>query len=461
MKNPILRLVLALLAVAATGGAGYFVFMLEQRAATARTAERAFAEDVLRLQATLAELRAAQAGYLATGQDAAVWIQKASQLRQQAETQLKRLAAAAPAPEVESDLATVGEALASLGRFDKRIAELLRDEQTLTASALIFTDSAQVVTAATATLSNLRGARASKAGVAFSEARKQQVYAIAGAAAVVFLVLLLLVPGARRSRDDYVEAEEASATGSDAMLFAPAPQPPAPHVGLGRDLDLSLQRRQAPDDESDRALARELDAATADLAKSSRFAEGGGVAPGSSHAGGVAQGSSFADGHAGGVAQGSSLAAAAFRLDLSAAARLCTDLARVRDTSELQGLLARAAALLNASGIVVWMGGSNGDVLWPAFSHGYTPHTLSKMQALPRDGGTPVSVAFRTGLMEVVRASAGDTSGAIVAPILTSSGCVGVMAVEIPHGAETSDAEQAMAGILAAQLATLVAGDAQ
>jgi hypothetical protein len=145
-------------------------------------------------------------------------------------------------------------------------------------------------------------------------------------------------------------------------------------------------------------------------------------------------------------------------VDLSAAAQLCTDLARVHDTSELQGLLARAAALLDASGIVVWLGGSGGTILWPAFSHGYTPQALSKMQALPRDGGTPVSMAFRTGLMEVIPAD-GGASGAIVAPILASTGCVGVMAVEIRHGAESSDDEQALAGILAAQLATLVAGD--
>ena len=145
-------------------------------------------------------------------------------------------------------------------------------------------------------------------------------------------------------------------------------------------------------------------------------------------------------------------------MDLPAAARLCTDLARVRDTSELQGLLARAAALLDASGIVVWMSGVEGGVLWPAFSHGYSPQTLARMQALPRDGPTPVSVAFRNGTLEVVP-SEDRTSGAIVAPILASSGSVGVMAVEIRHGAETSDAEQALAGIIAAQLATLVAGD--
>jgi hypothetical protein len=145
-------------------------------------------------------------------------------------------------------------------------------------------------------------------------------------------------------------------------------------------------------------------------------------------------------------------------VDLAAAARLCTDLARVHDTSELQELLARAAALLDATGIVVWMGNQEGDVLWPAFSHGYSPQALTKMQALPRDGSTPVSMAFRKGLMEVVPA-ADRNSGAIVAPILAAAGCVGAMAVEVPHGAERSDAAQALASIVAAQLATLVAGE--
>ena len=159
MKNSIARLVLALLAVAACGGAGYFVFLLEQRQAALRSAERGFTEDVLRLQATLADLRAAQAGYFAIGQDAAVWIEKASLLRQQADAQLKRLVAAVPGGEPQADLATVGEALAALGRFDRRVTELLREEQTLTASSLIFSNSAQVASAATAMLSKIRGGR--------------------------------------------------------------------------------------------------------------------------------------------------------------------------------------------------------------------------------------------------------------------------------------------------------------
>jgi CHASE3 domain sensor protein len=443
MKNPILRLVLALLAVAACCGAGYYVFFVEQRAAAVRNADRGFTEDVLRLQATLADLRAAQAGYLAIGQDAAVWIQKASQLRQQADAQLKRLVAATPGPEADGDLATVGEALGALGRFDTRVTELLREEQTLAASALIFSDSAQVVGAATAALSNARGARASKTGTALAALRQQELYGTAGAGAIVLLVLLLLVP-VRRAPEQQAEEGEQPPAASDTTLFAPVPQPPLAHVGVGADLDLALERRSKSQDvggdwvsethEPGRVLDLEVPRALAP-APSPALVRPRADSPRPDGAPDVP-----------------------LRVDLAAAAQLCTDLARVRDTSELQGLLTRAAALLDASGIVVWMGGAGGEVLWPAFSHGYTPHALSKMQALPRDGGTPVSVTFRTGLMEVVPA-AGGTSGAIVAPILTSTGCVGVMAVEIRHGAETSDAEQAVAGILAAQLATLVAGE--
>ena len=95
MKNPILRLVLLLVAIAGVGGAAYYVFLLEQRAASVRDSDRAFTEEVVRLQATLSEVRAAQAGYVASGQDTAVWIEKSTQLKQQADAQLKRVSTAA------------------------------------------------------------------------------------------------------------------------------------------------------------------------------------------------------------------------------------------------------------------------------------------------------------------------------------------------------------------------------
>ena len=268
---------------------------------------------------------------------------------------------------------------------------------------------------------------------------------MAGGGAVLLFVLLLLVPVRRAPRQ--TEEGEPVPVAADTSLFAPVSQIPLAHVGVGTDLDLALERRSRHQDMDGNWVS------------DTRDPEGGfdldvppvrASAPAPSPP--VAQ-------LAIPRARTDEAEDVPLKVDLSGAAQLCTDLARVRDTSELQGLLARAAGLLDASGIVVWMGGSGGTVLWPAFSHGYTPQTLSKMQALPREGRTPVSMAFRTGLMEIVPADDGSPSGAIVAPILTSTGCVGVMAVEIRHGAESSDAEQALAGIIAAQLATLVAGE--
>jgi hypothetical protein len=55
-----------------------------------------------------------------------------------------------------------------------------------------------------------------------------------------------------------------------------------------------------------------------------------------------------------------------------------------------------------------------------------------------------------------VLADEGSTSGAIVAPMLSSRGCVGVISVETQRGTETSESLQAMAAIFAAQLAGIL-----
>ena len=78
------------------------------------------------------------------------------------------------------------------------------------------------------------------------------------------------------------------------------------------------------------------------------------------------------------------------------------------------------------------------------------------MKALSGRSENAVSVAFRTGHLEVVRGGR-DKPGAIVAPVVTPGGCVGAIAAEIRHGAEASPSVQAVATIVAAQLASLVA----
>ena len=69
---------------------------------------------------------------------------------------------------------------------------------------------------------------------------------------------------------------------------------------------------------------------------------------------------------------------------LKAAAQLCTDLGRVSDLDELRGLVARAADVMDASGLVVWLGDAAGGDLRPVIAHGYSNQVLARMPAVPR-----------------------------------------------------------------------------
>jgi hypothetical protein len=146
-------------------------------------------------------------------------------------------------------------------------------------------------------------------------------------------------------------------------------------------------------------------------------------------------------------------------VNLAAAASLCTDFARLRETSELTALLARAADLLNAAGIVVWIDDRASGELRPALSHGYSAHALTRIHGIPKDEDNATARAFRDGALHVVVAD-GLSNGAIAAPLLTPDGCVGVMAAEIRRGYERRAGVQALAAILAAQLSTLVSNPA-
>jgi hypothetical protein len=141
--------------------------------------------------------------------------------------------------------------------------------------------------------------------------------------------------------------------------------------------------------------------------------------------------------------------------DLPATAALCADFARVAESRELSRLLERASTLLDARGIVLWMADDGGAALRPAVSHGYSAQTLARMGTLDRQADNATAEAFRTGELRVVEGDA-QADGAIVAPLPTPGGCVGVMSVEVRRGGESNRAVQAVAAILAAQIATLV-----
>jgi hypothetical protein len=227
--------------------------------------------------------------------------------------------------------------------------------------------------------------------------RQLEASALAGAAAVTFLTLLLLLPRISQPA-------------------AAADEPEAPAAGLGLSLtvpsaaDLGALGRSGFDlDIRDAAPAPPADT----LPESPRESEVAIVE---------------------GLQRESQLRLnTEAQVDLAAAARLCSDLARVKDASQLPELLGRAAELLDASGIVLWILGPEGTVLRPAASVGYSDHTLAKMKALSGRSDNAVSVAFRLGRMEVVSGTK-ERNGAVVVPVVTVNGCAGAMAAEIRHG---------------------------
>jgi len=141
--------------------------------------------------------------------------------------------------------------------------------------------------------------------------------------------------------------------------------------------------------------------------------------------------------------------------DLAATARLCTELGRVMETREVPPLLARAAEILDAAGLVVWVSDRAGVELSPVLSHGYSDKVVAQMRSIPRDAQNAAAQAFRSARLRVV-AGTDVTNGAVVAPLITPAGCVGVLAAELRHGSEQREATCALATILAAQLATLM-----
>jgi hypothetical protein len=140
-------------------------------------------------------------------------------------------------------------------------------------------------------------------------------------------------------------------------------------------------------------------------------------------------------------------------IDLAAAADLCTAISRATAAVQLPDLLARAAAVLDASGLIVWM--SAGEELFAVTAHGYDPRVINRLGPIGRDADNATAACWRTGEIAFVPGDA-LTNGAIVAPLFGPQDCIGVLAIEVRHERERDAATRAVAAMIAAQLATVV-----
>ena len=143
--------------------------------------------------------------------------------------------------------------------------------------------------------------------------------------------------------------------------------------------------------------------------------------------------------------------------DLQAVARLCTEFGRVGNTSDVQPLLQETARILDAVGVIVWLWDASDAQLLPAMVYGYSDKVVSQLPAVRRDADNATAAAFRSSETCAVSDSP-HGRGALVVPLLTPTGCAGVLAIELQRGSEQTPSIRAVATIVAALLAQLTVG---
>jgi hypothetical protein len=141
---------------------------------------------------------------------------------------------------------------------------------------------------------------------------------------------------------------------------------------------------------------------------------------------------------------------------LAEAAELCSDLARVADGRDVPALVERAAKVLDAKGVVLWVTDPSGAILKPSVTHGYTDKVLARLGPLLIDSDNVTTLAYRSMRPQAITSQVPGHAGALAVPLITANGCVGVFAAEIKQNRSGSEL-MPLAKIIAAQFAALMA----
>jgi CHASE3 domain sensor protein len=415
------RLALLILFLSSLATAAYLFSKSESIAATHTADARTFDASVRATERSLLEIRSAQRGYVGAGQGGELWAARVAQGVDSVRRAVASLRAGATSPDAQTALDAAASTLDDFVRVDKRAVEYVRRNQQLLASDVIFADGVELTDAALTSLERARSAELGARIDAADTAASRGVFAITAGAAAAVLAVLLLLPRTGTPRMAAPAADRAASV-------RPIEARRVEELAAAASVQAEAHARK---DESERG---EPAAETASLPE-----------PPPVPAEEVDVGAAMADRPASTVAV----------TDFVGVASLCGDLARVVDTRALPSLLDRAASLLDASGIILWIADPDGRELNPIFAQGYPPQLINRLGTIPRDAENATAAAFRTSLLQTVMSDE-TSAGAIAAPLVTPGGCVGVMAAEVLHDSERQNMKLAAATIVAAQLATLV-----
>ena len=370
--------VLLVLALIVAGGTLGQNLRFNTALANERVAAVALESRIATLDRMVTELRAGQAGYVATGQDPEYWMAQVGTLAGRIENDLTSLVADTLEDHIRGHYEAALLALADFNSIDDRTRNYVGDRQLFLASDLIFMDALDANRRVSAALGEALTRERQAASA--RETRIGWIRFAMNATALALLLVVALVSVRLGSQE-----EAAAAVAEDDRA-----EPPA-------QLD-------SESDVSPPVVVKET-----------------------------------------GVSRSS----------LDETAELCADIARLMDGRDLPAIVERTSKLLDAKGVVLWAADVSGGLLQPALTHGYSDRVVRKLGSLGVDADNVTSLAFRTLRPQSVNGSTEEAPGAVAIPLITTSGCVGVLSAETRSrrpGAETL----ALARIVAAQFSTVV-----
>ena len=388
------RVAVVLLLIATASVAAHQAVTRSRAASASEARSAAITAAASRADAAIADLAASERAYVAPGQGLDFWANRVDEALASARQALAELGAPAAISRLDDFAA-----------MDRRARDYIGNGQRTLAADLIFADGFEIL--ATARNEAAAAAATSRAALTAGAARDGQIHlasiAALGVCALVAALLLLRSPRA---------AEPVMTAIEPVSLVMPARVEHADaDDSIGAALDASLDGISPPEQAPESRLP-----GTAAIERPSQP-----LPP---------------------------------AVDLSSAAEVCVDIARLLDARDLQQVLTRVAPVLEANGVIVWMADRTANTLVPAVVHGYPASLLSRLGPLPLSENNPTTEAMRTASIQVV-------DGALAVPMLTSEGCTGVLALEIRDGKERASDLQSLARIVAAQLAATISGAAE
>jgi hypothetical protein len=382
-----------ILAVLLAAGSLAHNFWFDRNLTRAHASALAVQRQLGSIEVALSDLRAAETGYLAAGQNPDFWMRRATEISEGISSTVAAARESVVTAEARAHLDAVSTALSSLMSTDARARTQLHADQRLLAGDIVLTEGLED---AQRIATELAGARTAESLAATANVVLVGRLRLAANALVALLGLALVGFAARRPAVPQASASSAAQT---AQMLRDLP-PPVKATATGAAAAVTRPIVTAP------------------------------VAPQPS-------------------------------VNLPDAAELCVDLARVMDTRDIPTLLERAAGVLGAKGIIVWMTDGGGASLRPSLTHGYPDRVITRLETLEIAAENVTSLAFRSMRPQVMNGATAASAGAVAVPLITAAGCTGVLSAETRESKPAAETI-AVARILAAQFATLIApGEAE